>query len=77
MANLTKAEAAALLQKAGIPRKSFSMPEFCARHGISEGFYRTLRSRGKGPRETRIGDRVIITDDDEAAWLKQQNQTAG
>jgi len=69
MANQTKAEAAAALQAAGIQRKSWTIPQLCARNGISEGFYRKLRKLGKGARETRILDRIIITDDDEAAWL--------
>jgi hypothetical protein len=70
MANQTKAEAAAALQKAGIQRKSFSISEICARNGFSEGHYRALRRRGLGPREKRMGDRVIITADDEAEWLQ-------
>lgn len=72
MANQTKSEAAAALQAAGIPRKSFSISEFCGRNGISEGFYRKIRALGLGPDETRVLDRVVITDDDEADWLKQR-----
>jgi hypothetical protein len=72
MASQTKAKGAAALQEAGISRKSFSVPEFCARNGISEGFYRKLRARGLGPDETRILDRIVITDDDEANWLRQR-----
>ena len=72
MANQTKAESAAALQAAGIPRKSFSIPQFCARNDLSEGFYRKIRSLGMGPHETRVLDRVVITDDDEAEWLRQR-----
>ena len=72
MANQTKAEAAAALRVAGIPRKSFSIPHFCARHDFSEGFYRKLRKLGLGPRETRILDRVIITEEDETTWLRER-----
>jgi hypothetical protein len=72
MANQTKAEAAAALLAAGIPRKSFSVPQFCARNDLSEGFYRKIRSLGLGPHETRVLDRVVITDDDEAEWLRQR-----
>jgi hypothetical protein len=74
MANQTKAKQEAALLAAGIPHKSFSIPQFCARHGFSEGFFRKLRRLGIGPRETRILDRVVITDDDEAVWLEQQRK---
>jgi hypothetical protein len=70
MANTTKADAAAALQAAGIQRKSFTIPELCARNSISEGFYRKLRTLGKGARETRVLDRVFITDDAEREWLE-------
>jgi hypothetical protein len=72
MANQTKAETAAALQAAGIPRKAFSIPQFCARHALSEGFYRKMRERGLGPRETRILDRVIITEEAETEWRRER-----
>ena len=72
MPDKSKAEYAADLHAAGIKRKSFSKFEFCARHGISPSLYRALRLRGEGPRETRLGTRVLITADDEAAWLHER-----
>jgi hypothetical protein len=72
MANKSKAANAADLLAAGIPRKGFSIPEFCARWDFSEGFYRKLRMRGLGPRETRLLDRVIITDEAEADWQRER-----
>jgi hypothetical protein len=71
MANQTKADTAAALQAAGIARKAFSIPQFCARNGdLSEGFYRKMRKLGLGPRETRILDRVIITVEAETEWRR-------
>jgi hypothetical protein len=75
MANLSKTDAQAALQAAGIPRRSFSVPEFCARNSLSIGFYRRLRKLGIAPRETRILDRIFITVDDEADWLKARATT--
>jgi hypothetical protein len=73
VANQTKAEAAAALQAAGIARKAFTIPQFCARNGdFSEGFYRKMRKQGLGPRETRILDRVIITEDAETDWRRER-----
>lgn len=71
MANTTKAEAAAALAAAGIPRRSFSIPQFCARNDLSQGFYRKLRKLKLGPRETRILDRVFITEEAETEWLRE------
>ena len=73
MANSTKFEAAAALQAAGIPRKAFTIQQFCVRNGdLSEGFYRKMRAAGLGPKETRVFDRVLISAEAEAEWLRQR-----
>jgi hypothetical protein len=76
MANQTKAETVAALRAAGIPPKAFSIPQFCARHALSEGFYRKMRDHGLGPRETRILDRVIITEEAETDWRREREATS-
>jgi hypothetical protein len=72
MADKSKAENATTLQAAGIPRKSFSEKELCARHGISPGLLRQLEKRGLGPRWTYLLRRKIITEEDEATWLRER-----
>jgi hypothetical protein len=72
MPSKSKNENAAALRAAGIPQKSFTIPQFCARHALSEGFYRKMRERGLGPRETRILDRVIITEEAETEWRRER-----
>jgi hypothetical protein len=72
MPTSSKAVAAAAAIKANISRKSFSIPEFCFRHGMSEGKYRDLRKHGKGPREKREGRWVRITEQAEAAWMESE-----
>jgi len=74
MSNRTKAENAAA--NAGIPRMGFSVAEFCASVGISEGLYRKLRSVGQAPRETRVMRRVVITVEACTAW-RQARESAG
>jgi hypothetical protein len=69
MPNKSKAENAIALAKAGIPRKSWSKPEFCARNGISPGFYDKLKKLGLGPEETNYLDRILITVEAEDRWL--------
>jgi hypothetical protein len=73
MSDTSKAKAAEALAAAGIPRKSFSIPVFCARNDFSAGFYRKLRKLNLGPRETKILDRIIITDEEEVRWLRERD----
>jgi hypothetical protein len=70
MPNKSKAENAAALAAAGIPRKSFTRAEFCARNSISEGLYAKLKKQGLGPREKKVLNRIIITDEAETEWLR-------
>jgi hypothetical protein len=70
--NLTKAEAAAALKEAGIPRKSWTKSEWGARHGLSEGHARALFKSGRGPRVTDIEGCLRITDDAEREWLAER-----
>ena len=72
MANKSKADNAAALLSAGIPRKSFSVPEICARNGISPSFYAKLKKLGLGPVETELLDRKIVTDVAEDNWLRER-----
>jgi hypothetical protein len=47
---------------------AFSIREFCDANGISHGTYFNMRRRGEGPREMRIGSRVLITAEAAAEW---------
>ncbi|MET3411654.1 hypothetical protein [Methylobacterium sp. 1030] len=47
---------------------AFSVPEFCARNKIGESSYFYLKAIGRAPKSTRVGRRVIIFPQDEAAW---------
>ena len=72
MPSKSKAANAAALRSAGIPRKSYSIPELCARNGISEGLYAKLKKQGKGAKETRLLDRTVVTDVHEEEWLQER-----
>jgi hypothetical protein len=52
----------------GPPTAVFSIASFCAAHGISEAFYFKLREQGQGPREMRVGRRVLISFESAARW---------
>ena len=59
-----------------VPRASYSVPEFCAAHRISEGLYYKLRKAGLGPRECRALDKVTVTLESAAEWRKAREQGA-
>ena len=56
----------------GPPTALFSIASFCVAHGISEGFYFSLRGQGRGPREMRLGTRVFITHEAAADWRAER-----
>ena len=45
-----------------------SIPEFCALHGISLGFFYVLDKQGLAPRTLNIGTRRLITIEEAARW---------
>ena len=51
-----------------IERVAYTISEFCVAHRISESFYYKIRNLGQGPRETRKGDKVLISFEAAAAW---------
>jgi predicted DNA-binding transcriptional regulator AlpA len=52
--------------------EAFSIPEFCAAHGISESFYYKLKTQGLGPDEMQLGARRIISKESAAVWRAQR-----
>ena len=58
------------------PRLALSIREFCAAHGISEGFFYKLKKKGEGPREMKVGARTLITLESAAEWRRaRENAT--
>jgi predicted DNA-binding transcriptional regulator AlpA len=58
-------------------RLALSIPEFCAAHGISEGFFYKLKKQGKGPREMKVGARTLITFESAAEWRRTRENQHG
>jgi len=50
------------------PLSAFTIPAFCAAFDMSERYYYLLRERGEGPKEMRMGSRVLISIDAVAKW---------
>jgi len=54
-----------------VQKQTYSIPEFCAAHGISRGYFYEMRKRGIGPKEMRAGGRVMISREAAAAWRRE------
>lgn len=59
-----------------VPPAVYSISSFCVAHGISEAFYHQLQNSGRGPRELRLGNRVLITPAAADAWLAAMEKEA-
>jgi hypothetical protein len=61
-----------------VPQLCFSIKEFCVATKIGKNTYYKLQSIGRGPREIRIGSKILISAEDAALWRQEQAQfTAG
>ena len=50
----------------------FSVPSFCAEHGISKSLLYKLWQEGSGPKVTRIRGRTLISSESAAEWRRQK-----
>jgi hypothetical protein len=53
---------------------AYSIPDFCRRHSITRTLYYTLKRKGLGPREIRLGGRVLISKEAAADWRREREQ---
>jgi hypothetical protein len=58
------------------PPACFSIKTFCAAHHISEAMFFKMREEGFGPREMRVGVRVLITFEAAADWRAERERAA-
>jgi len=49
-------------------RDSYSVEEFCQRHGFCRATFYKLVKRGEGPRLMQVGQRVMISREAAADW---------
>jgi len=55
---------------------AFTIPQFCSAHGISAGMYFKLKNQDKGPREMRVGAKILISHEAAADWrVERENDT--
>jgi hypothetical protein len=51
---------------------AYSIATFCRRNDISKPFYFKLRAKGLGPKEIRLGARVLITKEAAEQWRRER-----
>jgi hypothetical protein len=59
---------------APLPHLAFSIAEFCKAFGISPALYWKIKAQGLGPREMRIGRRVLISPQAASAWGRRRER---
>lgn len=52
------------------PDDVHSIESFCRSNGISITTYFVLKRQGKGPREMKVGKRILITPEAEQDWRR-------
>jgi len=63
-----------LKRRTATPSAAYSIIEFCDAHGISQSTYRKLKKQGHGPREMRLGSRILISLEAAAAWRQARER---
>lgn len=56
--------------------EAFTIDEFCRAHKFSRASYFNLKKDGCGPREMRVGTRVIISREAAADWRRDREAIA-
>ena len=56
------------------PSAAYTIQEFCDAYRISTGFYYKLRDSGRGPKEMRLGKRILISVEAAQAWRRAQER---
>jgi len=52
--------------------EAFTISGFCVAHKISPSFYFKLRGQGLGPKEMRLGSRILITKESAQRWREER-----
>jgi hypothetical protein len=58
------------------PGGSYSLDDWLALRGISHSLVYQLWAQGAGPRRTRIGGRIFITDESDREFIEQNTEPA-
>ena len=54
--------------------EGLTIKAFCLRNAISESLYFTLKRLGKGPREAKLCNRIVIFPEAEADWRRDRER---
>ena len=57
-------------------RFAFTIPQFCYRNNMSVFTYNRLRRNGRGPKEMRLWNKVLISIESETAWRHTRDNPA-
>jgi hypothetical protein len=49
---------------------AYTIAEFCVKHRVGRAFYFKIKAQGIGPKEMRVGAKVLISREAAAAWRR-------
>jgi hypothetical protein len=58
----------------GVERAAYTIDEFSWAHGFSRATYYNLKAKGLGPDETRVLNRVTITEESARRWRRRHTK---
>jgi predicted DNA-binding transcriptional regulator AlpA len=56
--------------------QALTIIQFCEAFGISEAFYYKLKRQGIGPKEMKLGTRILISMEAAAQWRTERENAA-
>lgn len=56
--------------------QAYTIPQFCDAHGFSRAHFFNLKKAGKGPREMKVGARVLISREAAEQWRRDREAEA-
>jgi hypothetical protein len=51
---------------------AYTIDEFCAKHRVGRALYFKIKADGIGPKEMRVGAKVLISREAAAAWRRER-----
>ena len=68
--------AEALTEKRPVPLEAYTIEQFCEAYQFSHTSFFKMKKAGRGPREIRVGKRVILTRQAIADWCRERETEA-
>jgi predicted DNA-binding transcriptional regulator AlpA len=55
---------------------AYSIPQFCAAHGISRAMFYKILNDGTGPRVMKVGSRTMVSREAATRWRREREEAS-